>query len=68
MPAAPDDHAIAVIFGANHCYVTRLAHEINVVVMAASGYMFNDFVRVGLPLAALMWVADSGLLGALYGL
>ena len=31
--------------------------RINVLVMAAGGYTFGDFVRVGLPLAVVMWIA-----------
>lgn len=57
---------LAVIFGSNLCYATPLAHKINVLVMAAGGYTFNDFVRVGVPLAVIMWLAYSAALGAIY--
>lgn len=59
---------LAVIFGSNLCYATPLAHKINVLVMSAGGYTFGDFVRVGLPLAILMWLSYTILLGAMYGL
>ncbi len=65
---SPEPFVLAVIFGSNLCYVTPLAHKINVLVMSAGGYTFGDFVRVGLPLAVLMWIAYTGLLGMLYGL
>ncbi len=65
---SPEPFVLAVIFGSNLCYATPLAHKINVLVMAAGGYTFNDFVRVGLPLAVLMWIAYTALLGMLYGL
>ena len=65
---SPEPFVLAVIFGSNLCYATPLAHKINVLVMAAGGYTFNDFLRVGLPLAVVMWLAYSGLLGLLYGL
>jgi di/tricarboxylate transporter len=58
----------AVIFGSNLCYATPLAHKINVLVMSAGGYNFGDFVRVGLPLAIVMWIAYTLLLGSLYSL
>jgi di/tricarboxylate transporter len=64
----PEAFVLAVIFGANLCYVTPLAHKINVLVMTTGGYAFGDFVRVGLPLAALMWAAYTASLGMLYGL
>ncbi len=64
----PEAFVLAVIFGANLCYATPLAHKINVLVMAAGGYAFKDFVRVGAPLAVLMWLAYTLALGAMYGL
>jgi di/tricarboxylate transporter len=64
----PEPFVLAVIFGSNLCYATPLAHKINVLVMSAGGYNFGDFVRVGLPLAIVMWIAYTLLLGSLYSL
>lgn len=64
----PEAFVLAVIFGSNLCYATPLAHKINVLVMTAGGYTFGDFARVGLPLAVVMWIAYTLLLGKLYGL
>ncbi len=64
----PEAFVIAVIFGSNLCYATPLAHKINVIVMAAGSYTVSDFVRVGLPLAVVMWIAYTALLGIIYGL
>jgi di/tricarboxylate transporter len=63
----PEAFVIAVIFGSNLCYATPLAHKINVIVMAAGGYTGTDFMRVGLPLAVVMWIAYTVLLGVTYG-
>ncbi len=65
---SPEPFVLAVIFGANLCYATPLAHKINVLVMSAGGYTFADFVRVGVPLAFVMWLSYTMLLGVLYGL
>jgi di/tricarboxylate transporter len=62
----PEAFVLAVIFGSNLCYATPLAHKINVLVMAAGGYSFGDFVRVGVPLALIMWLAYTAALGAIY--
>jgi len=35
--------------------------------MNAGGYTFSDFVRIGVPLSLLMWLALSFLLPLLYG-
>lgn len=65
---SPEPFVLAVIFGSNLCYATPLAHKINVLVMSAGGYRFSDFVRVGLPLAVIMWVSYTLLFGILYGI
>lgn len=59
---------LAVLFGANLSFVTPMAYKTNLLVMNAGGYRFSDFVKVGAPLAILMWVAFSVILKVAYGL
>lgn len=66
MPVEP--FVLAVLFGANLSYVTPMAYKTNLLVMNAGGYKFNDFVRVGLPLAIIMWLSLTGLLTWIYQL
>jgi len=66
MPAEP--FVLAVLFGANMSYATPMAYKTNLLVMNAGGYTFMDFVRVGVPLTIIMWLAFSWLLPVLYGL
>ena len=65
-PAEP--FVLAVIFGANMSFATPMAYQTNLLVMNAGNYTFGDFVRVGLPLALLMWILFSLLLPWLYGI
>lgn len=58
---------LAVLFGANMSYATPMAYKTNLLVMNAGNYTFGDFVRIGLPLTLLMWLALSALLPRLYG-
>jgi len=58
---------LAVLFGANMSYATPMAYKTNLLVMNAGGYSFGDFVRIGLPLTLVMWLALSWLLPRLYG-
>ena len=58
---------LAVLFGANMSYATPMAYKTNLLVMNAGGYSFGDFVRIGLPLTLIMWLALSFLLPRLYG-
>jgi len=64
----PRPFVLAVLFGANICFATPMAYQTNLLVMAAAGYRFQDFVRAGLPLAILMWVTLTWLLAREYAL
>ena len=59
---------LAVLFGANMSFVTPIGYQTNLLVMGAGGYKFNDFVKVGFPLAVIMWVSFSIILPLLYSL
>lgn len=50
---------LAVLFGANLSFVTPMAYQTNLLIMNAAGYKFSDFVKVGLPLALMLWVTLS---------
>jgi len=59
---------LAVLFGANLSFVTPMAYQTNILIMNAGGYKFGDFVRVGLPLAIMLWLVLSAVLIWAYGL
>jgi di/tricarboxylate transporter len=59
---------LAVLFGANLSFVTPMAYKTNILVMNAGGYKFSDFVKVGTPLAILMWASLSAILALVYDL
>ncbi len=59
---APEPLVLAIMFGANFCYVTPMAYQTNLLVMSAAGYRFADFVRGGLPLLVIMLTAYALLL------
>ena len=63
----PEAFVLAVLFGANMSYATPMAYKTNLLVMNAGGYRFSDFVRIGVPLTLLMWLALSIMLPILYG-
>ena len=59
---------LAVLFGANLSFVTPMAYKTNLLVMNAGGYKFSDFVRIGTPLAVIMWLVLSIVLSFAYQL
>ena len=62
----PRPFVLAVLFGCNLSFATPMGYQTNLLVMAAAGYRFNDFVRAGLPLLVLMWVTLTYLLADQY--
>jgi di/tricarboxylate transporter len=59
---------LAVLFSANLSFVTPMGYQTNLLIMNAAGYRFSDFVRVGLPLAVLLWVTLTVMLVFSYDL
>jgi di/tricarboxylate transporter len=53
---------LAVLFGANLSFATAIGSRPNLVVSTAGGYLARDFMRVGLPLMLLVWIAISAAL------
>jgi di/tricarboxylate transporter len=56
---APEPFVLAVLFGVNFAFCTPMADNCNLLVFNAGGYRFMDFVRVGVPLTILMWIAAT---------
>ena len=59
---------LAVLFGANLSFATPMAYKTNLLVMNAGGYKFMDFVKVGIPLTVIMWIALTSILALAYKL
>ena len=66
--APVEPFVLAVLFGANMSFVTPIGYQTNLLIMGAGDYRFSDFVRVGLPLAVIMWLTLSIVLPLLYPL
>lgn len=52
-----DPHALAmgVALATSMAFLTPLGHPVNTLVMGPGGYRFRDYVRVGLPLTAILF-------------
>ncbi len=59
--------AMTVLFAANVCFVTPIAYQTNLLVMGPGRYRFSDFIRVGAPLALILWLVFIAVLHWLYG-
>ena len=65
---SPEPFVLAVIFGANMSYATPFGYQTNLLIMAAGGYRFGDFLRAGGPLVLITWLGFSIVLPLLYDL
>lgn len=65
---APEPFVLAVMFGVNMGFATPMADNCNLLVYSAGGYSFGDFLRVGLPLTLIMWLALTWVLPHFYPL
>lgn len=59
---------LAVLFGANMSFATPFGYQTNLLILSAGGYKFSDFIKVGIPLAFIMWVGFSIVLPLFYDL
>jgi di/tricarboxylate transporter len=64
----PLPFVLAVLFGANMSFATPFGYQTNLLILSAGGYTFSDFLRVGVPLAIIMWLGFSIVLPLLYDL
>ncbi|MGO4886963.1 SLC13 family permease [Anaerobacillus sp. MEB173] len=55
MGVSPYPMLLAVSIAASMAFATPVASPTNALVMTAGGYKFSDFVKVGVPLQAVIW-------------
>ncbi len=58
----------AVIFAANCSFATPMGYQTNLLVMGPGNYKFKDFMKVGVPLIIILWLAYSFFAPWYYGL
>ena len=51
---SPEPFVIAVLFGCNLSFATPMGYQTNVLIMATANYRFGDYLKVGLPLVAIL--------------
>ncbi len=57
---------IGVAIGCSACFATPIGYQTNTLVYGAGGYQFRDFLKVGIPLNLIVWLAASVFIPLLY--
>lgn len=65
--ASPMQFAIAMVFAANCSFASPMGYQTNLLVMGPGHYKFQDFVRAGLPLIFIVWIAFTLMAKFLWG-
>lgn len=64
----PLTFAITVVFAANCSFASPIGYKTNLLVMGPGHYRFRDFMKAGIPLIFILWVAYIALAKFYYGL
>jgi di/tricarboxylate transporter len=59
---------VAVMLASSNAFATPIGYQTNTFVFNAGGYKFTDFVKIGLPLNIIIWIAASFLIPTFFPL
>jgi len=62
----PTFFAMTVLFAANTCFATPIGYQTNLLVMGPGHYRFADYLKAGVPMVILFWVAYTAYLAIHY--
>lgn len=68
MGVDPFIFAVTVVFAANCSFASPIGYKTNLLVMGPGHYRFRDFMKAGIPLVLLLWVAYIFVAKFYYGL
>lgn len=64
----PKPFVIAVAIAASMSFMTPMGYQTNLMVYGPGGYRFSDYLRIGVPMAALMFIVSMIAIPLVWGL
>jgi di/tricarboxylate transporter len=55
----PRAFLVGICFGASACYATPIGYQTNLLVYGPGGYVFSDYLKLGIPLSLGVWIVSS---------
>lgn len=59
MGVDPRPFVVGIMFAASYSFATPIGYQTNTLVYNAGNYRFSDFLRIGIPMNILTWLAAS---------
>ena len=59
---SPVPFVVAIMFGASASFATPIGYQTNTYIYGPGGYLFRDFLRIGIPMNIILWIAASFLI------
>ena len=59
MNVDPRPFFIAITIAASASFATPIGYQTNMIVYGAGGYKYSDFIKIGVPMNILVWIAST---------